>query len=188
MMTEQQLEIAERFVPIAAASTAAAQSCGSYCVAYIGSRLDIATLQYGLIDPQLDPDGDGVTSIQSIIDVLQSAGLQAKLLQTRECTTLPTGLSILHVRTDADSDQANHFVVSEVDVNGQCRLFRPPLGVASVKQSDLAPYWDGVFISIANSSADVSAPLLLVVGAIVTILALLVPRLRRSRPARVAAI
>ncbi len=159
--------------------------CGLYCIYSIlkltGQKIDFRELVK--TDYFGSRKGSSLAELQKAAhDYGFHAGIAARLT-TRVLRNSPYP-AILHVKSNGESDQYDHFELFMGTQNGQAKLFNPPESPRLVPFYEVAPLWDGLALFVSAKPFDIDAIFniqrdRLIVYAVIGILAIIIVQLAR---------
>jgi len=145
----QGLSLAELGVHGEDQGTTATKGCGAFCVAIAARRSGLDEVTFSEATTLTDPDDDGLCSVTDIVSALGELGVSAEARHSAR-RTIPSGLSILHVRSSPKVAEADHFVVAEGSDPGRHRFYIPPIGAGVDDDDRIAKLWDGNYVLIST--------------------------------------
>ncbi|HIG85660.1 MAG TPA: hypothetical protein EYQ25_01320 [Planctomycetes bacterium] len=145
----------------------ATRGCGAFCVAVAAGRSGAVGVTSRAAAEATDPDGDGSCSLREIAASLGEFGIEAVALRSLD-QTLPSGLSILHVRSSPWISEPDHFIVAEASTPGKHRFFLPNVGSGIEDDERVLSLWEGNYVLVKRPHAgmNVWVILLSVLGSI----------------------
>jgi len=149
LQTDHGLELAELGVHGDEQGVTATKGCGAFCVAIAARRAGHAEVSFAEVTELTDPDDDGDCSLADIVSALNELGIDA-LPRHSATRTIPSGLSILHVRSSPQVAEPDHFVVAEGSAAGRHRFYIPPVGAGIDDDDRMVALWDGNYVFLAT--------------------------------------